>query len=125
MPVKSEFSLLVTAGSIPTTILISGGRSDSFIRFRSIMVRFHKAPGLSSKISPNSSWRPMRVPAYLFCNSIKADGAKLSEFSNVLPRVTTVVSRVNKSLINLVGRGVVVITVCGCCPNRKPNCNWS
>ena len=88
MPVKSEFSPDVTAGSMPTTILIIGGTLSGDILFCSIIARFHKAPGLSSSISPNNSCRPNLVPEYLFCNSSNALGARLSAFSKVLPRVT-------------------------------------
>ncbi len=65
MPVSSESGLLVTAGSIPTTMriipsaghrLLAAGRVDQ--------VRVHSAPGTSVRISAISSCRPMRVPSY-------------------------------------------------------------
>src|SRR5580704_19239121 len=61
MPVSSLCSPELTAGSIATTIRVSSGRARSGAaetRAASMRLWFHKAPGMSSRISPSSSWRP-------------------------------------------------------------------
>ena len=115
IPVSSECSVAVTAGSIATTILCSSGAS--FTLASSIRPKLNKAPSTSSSISANNSCLPILVPSYRSLSIETADGARLSMFSNVLPLMTSVSLLVASSLMSFVGLGVVVIMHLGFCPS--------
>ena len=123
MPVSSDPSVALTAGSIATTTRESSGIPEA--RVASIIPRFHKAPGALSRSSASISCRPSHVPLYLRTICPRNAGARLALFSYVDPRVTTTVGSAMSLRINFVGRGVVVTTTRGSAPNRKPNISMS
>ena len=125
MPVSSLCSLLVTAGSTPTTTLFISGMCPSGMRVCSSSSRVHNAPSTSSTISAYSSCRPSVVPPYRSLSAASADGARFSALSNVLPVVICTSLRLIMLRIISVGLGVVVMTHWGLLPKRNPKSNWS
>ena len=125
IPVSSESSLFVTAGSIATIICFSSFSVSLGNLASSINLLVHKAPSRFSIISAYNSCLPKVVPSYLSLNIANALSARLASFSNVFPVVTATSSLATKSLIILVGFGVVVIRHCGFLPSLSPNISWS
>src|SRR3989304_6355789 len=80
------------------------------------------APSMSSRNSPSSSCRPIRVPSYCANRDVKVAGSRLYRLSDVLPRVITdsLANFVSSILVIEFAFGVVVTTPCACGGIRSP-----
>ena len=90
-PHSSDFEPERAGGSTATTISANSfGAASGATRWRSISARVHKAPGVSSTISANSSCRPIGAALVARGDALEERPRQMAPLSKVEPRVTIV-----------------------------------